>query len=300
MTRILSAALAPSTQSSYRRAWQSLRSFYQEHFTGKLTLPVTESLLAMYITDMHRNGLAANTIATSVSAISYLHKLYNFKNPADSFVVKKLLTAMRKKTPAIDRRLPISRPILHALVDALPFIVGSGYNYVLFKALFLFMFYACTRIGEVTFTTNDNVSHILGLQDIVIWHPGCSVSSSLEVNFTNFKHSHSPHVINISCQTAPYCPISAVAEFITLREQKPGPLFCMPDQQPIKRDYFMTQFNACLQYCGLNTNYYKSHSFRVGAASEAATSGMSDTQIRNLGRWKSDAFKLYTRQPVQF
>ena len=37
--------------------------------------------------------------------------------------------------------------------------------------------------------------------------------------------------------------------------------------------------------------------FRIGAASHAAECGYSETQIRLLGRWKSDAFKKYIRLP---
>ena len=37
---------------------------------------------------------------------------------------------------------------------------------------------------------------------------------------------------------------------------------------------------------------------KIGAASLAAEKGLSDAQIRHLGRWKSDAFKLYIRQPT--
>ena len=33
----------------------------------------------------------------------------------------------------------------------------------------------------------------------------------------------------------------------------------------------------------------------MGAACLAADKGFSDAQIRALGRWKSDAFKLYIR-----
>ena len=40
---------------------------------------------------------------------------------------------------------------------------------------------------------------------------------------------------------------------------------------------------------------YKAHGFRIGAASRAAASGLSDAQIRFLGRWSSDAFKVYIR-----
>ena len=49
--------------------------------------------------------------------------------------------------------------------------------------------------------------------------------------------------------------------------------------------------------CGLNPTQYKGHSFRIGAATLAAESGLSDAQIRLLGRWKSDSFRKYIRSP---
>ena len=50
-----------------------------------------------------------------------------------------------------------------------------------------------------------------------------------------------------------------------------------------------------IKLCVLNPSVYKGHSFRIGAASHAAERGMSDAQIRILGRWKSNAFLKYIR-----
>ena len=44
-----------------------------------------------------------------------------------------------------------------------------------------------------------------------------------------------------------------------------------------------------LTFCGLDPSRYKGYSFRIGAA-HAADRGMTDAQIRTLGRWKSNAF----------
>jgi hypothetical protein len=43
---------------------------------------------------------------------------------------------------------------------------------------------------------------------------------------------------------------------------------------------------------------YKAHSFRIGAATHAASRGYSDQDIQIMGRWHSDAFKKYIRIPV--
>ena len=52
-----------------------------------------------------------------------------------------------------------------------------------------------------------------------------------------------------------------------------------------------------IKYCGLDPSRYKGHSFRIGAASCAVDAGMSDAQIRALGRRGSNAFQKYIRIP---
>jgi hypothetical protein len=39
----------------------------------------------------------------------------------------------------------------------------------------------------------------------------------------------------------------------------------------------------------------RSHSFRISMATTGAIEGMSDDQIKELGRWKSNAFLRYIR-----
>ena len=47
----------------------------------------------------------------------------------------------------------------------------------------------------------------------------------------------------------------------------------------------------------LDPSLYKSHSFRIGAASWAAAKGFSNSKIRQLGRWISNAFLNYIQTP---
>ena len=75
-------------------------------------------------------------------------------------------------------------------------------------------------------------------------------------------------------------------------------LICLADGSAVKTEVFTRQLKGALAFCDLDCSSYKSHSFRIGAASLAAENGMSDAQIRGLGRWKSDAFKLYLRSPT--
>jgi hypothetical protein len=51
-----------------------------------------------------------------------------------------------------------------------------------------------------------------------------------------------------------------------------------------------------LTFAGLNLKNYKSHSFRIGAATTAWAKGFSEEQIQQIGRWNSEAFKKYIRR----
>ena len=74
--------------------------------------------------------------------------------------------------------------------------------------------------------------------------------------------------------------------------------FCVADGSAVKTEVFTRQLKGALAFCDLDCFSYKSHSFRISAASLAAENGMSDAQIWGLGRWKSDGFKLYIRSPT--
>ena len=91
------------------------------------------------------------------------------------------------------------------------------------------------------------------------------------------------------------CSLQMSYTDFSARGATPGPLFCFADGSPVKTSQFTQQLQQALNFCGLDSTKYKSHSFRIGAASLAAEKGLSDAQIRHLGRWKFDAFKLYIR-----
>ena len=57
------------------------------------------------------------------------------------------------------------------------------------------------------------------------------------------------------------------------RGATPGPLFCFADGSPVKTSQFTQQLQQALNFCGLDSTKYKSHSFRIGAASLAAENG---------------------------
>ena len=65
-------------------------------------------------------------------------------------------------------------------------------------------------------------------------------------------------------------------DYLVLRGRRPGAIFISHLGNPVPRDAFATQLKRAFRQCGLDTSKYKSHSFRIGAASHAAEHGYSD------------------------
>ena len=119
---------------------------------------------------------------------------------------------------------------------------------------------------------------------------------AFKVTFLNYKHNYnkSPFSLTISRQTT-CCPVQHLLAYLQARGNTPGPLFQMPNGSPVPRAIFTEKLSTALKFCGLDPTRYKGHSFHIGAATHAADKGMSDAQIRTMGRWKSNAFLKYIR-----
>lgn len=64
------------------------------------------------------------------------------------------------------------------------------------------------------------------------------------------------------------------------------------------------QFNAVLKRSllslGLGGFKVSTHSFRIGAATEAARLGLDESVIMRLGRWESRCYSIYVRPDLIF
>ena len=120
----------------------------------------------------------------------------------------------------------------------------------------------------------------------------------MKFTFLDFKHNYNQRPFSVVINRRNhFCPVQIILDYLSLRGRMPGPLCCLVDGSPVSRALFIDKLSMAIKYCGLDPSRYKGHSFRIGAASFAADAGMSDAQIRALGRWKSNAFQKYIRIP---
>ncbi|XP_070204767.1 uncharacterized protein [Littorina saxatilis] len=291
LSLLLKSSLAPSTQTSYRRAWTLFVEFADKHCLAKAPhIPV--GTIALFISFLTNKSYKPATISSYVSALGYIHKMYAVPDPTSSFMIQKLLQAGHKRTPAHDSRLPLSKKLLIQLLDSLTHIVVSPFDKALYSAMFSLAFHAFLRVGEITVRNRQDPNpHLISSQKVAL------SNGKITLKFLSFKHSCG-RAFTLTIQpgsSACHCPVALLSAYLQLCCPGNSPLFACASGRPVLREEFETVLKRALVFCQVDPSHYHSHSFRIGAATAAAERGLSDAQIRQLGRWKSDAFKTYIR-----
>ena len=216
-------------------------------------------------------------------------------DPTKGYLLSKILIGASKLRGKEDVRLPILPHILKKLIIALDSTSLNTYMRSMYKATYLLMFYAFLRISEITVPNKYETSKVLTLQDIKLFGSSSGVSS-MSVKFSQFKHhSGEPITLKIRARNTALCPVAAMVKYLRLRGSTAGPLFMTDKFAPLATYTFTKMFKTTLNLCNLDQNLYKTHSFRIGAATACAQKGITFDVIRRLGRWQSDAFKHYIR-----
>ena len=246
--------------------------------------------VSLFIAYLVSRSFAPATIASYVSAMGYVHRINGYDDPTGAFIIKKLMQSCQKTQPSGDHRLPITKLLLHQLIHALNYTTNSYFDRCLYSSMFTLAFHAFLRIGEMTGAGGEN-SHHLMFNQVTVKH------DELEICFLTYKHSNGvPFRLIVRQQTdRSICAVYHLKRYLSLRGGAPGPLFAYPPATPLRRYKFNQQLRNATIFCDMDPNKFKSHSFRIGACTEYVAAGASDSQIRQLGRWKSDAFKKYIR-----
>ncbi len=82
--------------------------------------------------------------------------------------------------------------------------------------------------------------------------------------------------------------MKALLRYLVLRKDGEGPFFRL-DGKPLSRRDFVREVKTALESAGMPSGAISGHSFCIGAATAAAKGGATESQIKDMGRWKSEA-----------
>lgn len=292
--RILKNSLAKSTQKSYHNTFKHFLRFHDTYYTGQAMLPISTHKLAQFISVCHDLGLQPNSITSMVSALSYIHRLYDFPNPAHTFLIQKMLYSIRKQRVS-DQRLGFSLNLLQKLIQSLSLITHDTYITLLLRTMFLLAFYALLRVSEIT-TTSNGSANIINRENVKFsYKNGKVIKASLKL--MNYKHSkgQTSTIILSRAKNRLLCPVRVLSKYCSVTTHKSGPLFQFSCGKTVTASYFRRLLKRCVEHCHLDPTKYTSHSFRIGGATLAHDRNFSESQIQKLGRWSSNAYTKYLR-----
>ncbi|KAE8592191.1 hypothetical protein XENTR_v10018681 [Xenopus tropicalis] len=188
-------------------------------------------------------------------------------------------------------RRPLSLPLLSRVFVQLKEICFSGYEESLFKLAFSLAFYGAFRISELISRNKVGNGGLL-LEDV--HHSENQLSIYLKFSKTDIFGKGKWIVLNRMNGNVT-CPVTCFEEFFNCRPKKGSILLIHEDGKALSIYQFLTIFRKCIGSLGLKEREYASHSFRIGAATQADLWGLSPMAIRKMGRWDSDRYKSYIR-----
>ncbi|XP_061196930.1 uncharacterized protein LOC133205188 isoform X2 [Saccostrea echinata] len=290
--QLLRASVSHNTQEIYQKGLDSFSQF-RKLFNLKELWPPPIDQLINYIAYLSSKGTTYTTAKTYLAGLSFTIKLGNFPDPCQFFIVKKMLHGFKQLKHRKDSRSPITFPLLVKIIDSLQHVCRNYYEKLLFSSAYGLAFFALLRVGEITSTKANPPSSPLSIQNVSISQS--SILITLGKTKTDQHGKGTTMQINSTKQNQVL--FHNIQAYMTHRpsQTQTSQFLCHMDGSPMTYYQFNQVLKKVLSFLKLDTSTFKSHSFRIGAATSLYMQGTPEQEIKTMGRWKSNAFKSYVR-----
>ena len=292
------------TRQTYYQVWKQFANFYQ---WLDYQLTEWEQRITLFIGYLVEQKKQSSMVRSYLSPIRAVLKIDGVKLKEDLFLVNALTRACKFRNDQIRTRLPISKSLLHRLLEAVDTHFLSGRNNqpylsILYRTLFSTAYYGLFRVGELTtgghpvLAKNVQIGTNKSKMQFILYtskmHGQNNVLQKVKISNTRNNAAHHAEVTK-------YCPFELLRHYALMRgpfRNQDEPFFMLSDGKPVK----LAQMNHCLKDClvqlGKNPRHYSVHSFPIGRSNDLLKLGLSVESIKRLGRWKSNAVFKYFRK----
>jgi hypothetical protein len=166
------------------------------------------------------------------------------------------------------------------------------HDHVNLRAAFAVAFAAFLRSGELTWDEWGPNSHLLHLSRGSVQFLESSGATLLLPRSKTDPYGKGT-LIPLAPAHDDACPIRALKDLYS-RYPKPAndPLFARLAGS-FTQAWFISSLKEAILATGQDPSHYSGHSFRRGAANSAVSAGITKDELKELGRWKSDAVDRY-------
>jgi integrase len=285
------------TYSTGQRSFINFTRLYSLYNINGDILPATQPAIMSWVASLG-GKVQPKTIKAYLSAVRSLHVDADLPfTVCESPIVQRLIRGIKRFHGERDRKpvQPITRSILLALLAQLHPNIVPGHTTL--YAAYCLAYAGLLRSGEITAGSGKSSASLNLTRNAVQFFPDFNNCTHLVLHLPALKTDPFRKGVSITMAAAPghaSCPVAAIKRLFTeLPCTGKAPLFEGLDGKPLHYNAFVAGVRTALTAAGINPSGFAGHSFRRGAATEAAAAGYSDYEIQLLGRWRSDSYKLY-------
>ena len=295
---LVSRGIRDSTAKTYSAAQRRYLEFCCYHSTSPM--PATEDLLLAYIARLNIDGLKASSIRVYLSAVRAMHIDEGYGNPIENcFRITKALRGLDMVADPPKQKLPITFPILCKMKAQVP----QNYNGMVVWCAMTVAFFGCLRAAELAPGSSFNPACHLCVCDLTFSQIEGRQCAIVIVKHSKTDTKNVGFRLYISCtgvETCGYCALLTMLKWrfqhgITMDDSTP--LFLFANGDCLTKSTFKAWTKSLLLAIGMDASQFSGHSYRAGSATTAALCGLSDHEIKLLGRWSSSAYQRYIRAP---
>jgi hypothetical protein len=291
--RLVDSGLKPSTLKTYASAQRSYIKFCDDH--ALVAVPTSNSTLLLYVAHLFARGLKGSSIKVYLAGVRNLHVSRAIPFPEYSPQLQLALRGAVNLSAAPIRKLPITFVVL---TDIFVFLLHRHDEQML-KAVMSLAFFGCFRAGELCLPDKTHFDPNLHLTcgDVVFHEAERYVTVVLKRSKTDVANAGVG--IHVGCSGDTICAYCLLVAYRGTRSEfsPSSPLFVDCFGTILSNSYFQMSTKLLLAAAGYDSSKYSGHSFRAGSATSAANVGFSDWELKMLGRWRSDAYNVYLRNP---
>ncbi|XP_073518808.1 uncharacterized protein [Phyllobates terribilis] len=283
--KLIGQSLSTRTWSSYEVAWQQW-----EEWKATMRDPLeSDSLLLLLVGHCWEEGWSVPKINNFMAGLAFGFKIRGLPDVTKATLVRQALKGWRKGWKVRDCRRPISYGLLLALGQLLGSVCKSPWEVKLFRLAFSLAFFGALRLVELV-NPSRFVSGGLLKDDVDLY------SDRVEV-FIRFSKTDQFRkgckVVLFAVAGSDMCPVHCLSEFGLGVGGFKSPLLVHEDGSFLSRFQLIAVLKKCLKAGGISPKDFSGHSFRIGAAPEAARRGLGDELVKKIGRWESIRFRSY-------
>ncbi|XP_069834815.1 uncharacterized protein [Dendropsophus ebraccatus] len=285
---LVSSSVTPPTWQRHGKAWKAwLQVAGSRDVSSNDDIRLTVTL--EYFLQLRDAKVSSSVALRSLSGVAFFLKLHGWPDNTKHFLFRQALKGWKKEHVRREARRPVSYKLLARIVEACSHVCSSTFEEHLFAACFCTAFFGALRIGELLPPSKLKPGGLL-CDDVLV----SNGSLRLRLRVSKTDQYRKGVWIPIQGVQGSVCPVRCVAAYSAIRPQAHN-FFVHADSTPVTRFQFISVFRRCLSAIGIPPGDFSSHSFRIGAATEAARAGLSEVEVQRIGRWRSSCFAGYVR-----